>query len=735
MFRPKSLKIKLITAVTALVVGSGLITSVMVTYRYSRDIYASASIQSRHLAHQVALEATDKILINDLVALQKMIDYQMRSSPSLSYLFFVLDGQVLAHSFKDGFPVELIDANHIEAGGEGNLKKVVDQNGDPIFDMAWPVFDGQAGSLRLGISEKPYRQQVTDLWLQMILLTLAVLAVGIVLIQLFIRRITGPLSTLAESVEKVADGRFEVQVPVGGQDEVGLVAAAFNRMVRRIQLSTAHLEKKTTELDQAYRQIRNSFAIVQEIGAQSSLNDVCTYLINKFHRLVSCQKMAILVFFSNRRELAIVDKDRTETYAGGECRKVYDTIRKLSGITFVKPDFLDASVLADTLFPARQLVISPFKHEEQLTGALVIACTGNCACDHKGLDVIELTLGQTAGALRRASIQEEEIRGLHERIDQTAEFSGIVGKDAKMRIIYKLIDDIAPTDATVLIQGESGTGKELVARAIHDRSPRQKGPFVVINCSAFPTSLLESELFGHEEGAFTGAIRRKIGRFEQAHGGTVFLDEIGEIAPSAQIKLLRVLQTQKFERLGGEKTLHVDVRILAATNRDLLAEVRAGNFREDLFYRLNVIPITLPPLRNRKNDIPLLARYFLKRFAEEQNKGITDFSTEAMRRLLYYQWPGNVRDLENCIEHAVVLAKGARIEVADMPAALQQPGAADLDDGDGHGTIMQNEAKLLQEALEDCDWNKKQAAQNLGISRNTLYRKLRKYQIKPPTVH
>jgi two-component system response regulator HydG len=304
-----------------------------------------------------------------------------------------------------------------------------------------------------------------------------------------------------------------------------------------------------------------------------------------------------------------------------------------------------------------------------------------------------------------------------------------------MQSIYKLIEDIAPTDTTVLIQGESGTGKELVANAIHQNSLRKHKDFVVINCSAYPATLLESELFGHEKGAFTGAVRQKIGRFEQAHRGTVFLDEIGEIPPSAQIKLLRVLQTQKFERVGGEHTLTVDVRILAATNKNLLQEVKDGNFREDLYYRLNVIPIHLPPLKKRRNDIPLLARYFLQRYAAELGKDIKEeFSPEALRRLLDYSWPGNVRELENSIEHAVVLTHGNRIEVADFPSFLHHP-KSDSKGGESRGTIMENEAKLLKEMLEDCNWNKKQAARRLGISRNTLYRKLKKYQLAPPTIH
>jgi two-component system response regulator HydG len=375
----------------------------------------------------------------------------------------------------------------------------------------------------------------------------------------------------------------------------------------------------------------------------------------------------------------------------------------------------------------------PLRYENQLQGAMLIACPGNCNCITKELDIIDLILTQTAGAIRRSVIHEEEIRELKTRIEHSAEFSGIIGKDPQMQNIYRLIEDIAPTDATVLIQGESGTGKELVARAIHRQSPRRKQPFIVINCSAYPATLLESELFGHEKGAFTGAIRQKSGRFEQANNGTVFLDEIGEIAPSAQIKLLRVLQSQKFERVGGEETLKVNVRILAATNKDLLKEVTEGNFREDLFYRLNVIPIQLPPLRKRRNDIPLLARYFLSRFSAEQHKEIQDFSSEAMRLLLDYRWPGNVRELENSIEHTAVLAKGSIVEISDLPSVIRN--SAPSPALEASVSIAENEKKLLHEVLEECDWNKKKAALQLGISRSTLYEKIKKYQIRKPTIH
>ena len=335
--------------------------------------------------------------------------------------------------------------------------------------------------------------------------------------------------------------------------------------------------------------------------------------------------------------------------------------------------------------------------------------------------------------MRRAVRHEEERRSLGEshRARKQA-FEGIVGKTPEMRTIFRVIKDIAPTDASVLIQGESGTGKELVAKAIHNRSRRKVQPFIVINCSAYPATLLESELFGHEKGAFTGATHRKTGRFEQATGGTVFLDEIGEISSSAQIKLLRVLQTHQFERLGGNDTISVDVRIISATNRNLLQEVKKGNFREDLYYRLKVIPITVPALRQRRNDIPVLARHFLKRFSEEQGLSIDKFSSDAMRCLLDHHWPGNVRELENTVEHAVVLAKSSTINVFDLPSSLNDD---NTNNAVSPGSISQNEARLLQETLQECGWNKKKAAQRLGISRNTLYRKLKKYRIVQPTLH
>ena len=716
-----------------MVIGSGLLISILVTQRYSSSLFQSLSAQAENLAHAVELDATDKILTNDLVALQKMLDYRIRSNPALAYIFIIRDNQVLAHTFPEGIPLELLDANHAVLENYGKYQEIVSTNGDHYFDIAWPIFSGKAGLLRLGISEKPYRDQVAQLWLQMSVLTLAILLLALGGSLLFIKRITDPLAVLAKAAKKIDEGNLDVKVDLKSQDEVGKLTAAFNHMVARIKDHTLRLQEKTTELDRAHRQTRTSFTIAQEIGALTNLKDVCRYLIKELQGIVTCKDMCMLVFSSNRENIFLQTENASSTLDKATSQKATALLSRVKKMEFLDADPSCTFYLPDIFQTIKQLVTFPLYHENQLQGAMLISCPGNCACVTKELDIIDLILNQTTGAIRRSVLHEEEIRELRTRVEHTAEFSGIIGKDPQMQNIYRLIEDIAPTDATVLIQGESGTGKELVARAIHRRSPRSEKPFIVINCSAYPATLLESELFGHEKGAFTGAIRQKTGRFEQADGGTVFLDEIGEIAPSAQIKLLRVLQSQKFERIGGEKTLKVDVRILAATNKNLLQEVTNGNFREDLFYRLNVIPIHLPPLRKRRNDIPLLARYFLSRFAIEQNKEIQDFSSEAMRVLLDYPWPGNVRELENSIEHTAVLAKRSKVEISDLPSAIRDalsPVASET-----AGTIVENEKKLLQEVLEECGWNKKKAALQLGISRSTLYQKIKKYQIHKPTIH
>jgi two-component system, NtrC family, response regulator HydG len=316
-------------------------------------------------------------------------------------------------------------------------------------------------------------------------------------------------------------------------------------------------------------------------------------------------------------------------------------------------------------------------------------------------------------------------------------FAEIVGETPAMRALFQTIEKVAPTDASVYIHGESGTGKELVARAIHARSKRATGPFVKVNCGALTETLLESELFGHERGAFTGAIKRKLGRFELADKGTLFLDEIGDVTPGLQLKLLRVLQEREFERVGGEETIKVDVRVLSATHRDIAAAVAAGRFREDLFYRLHVVPCEVPPLRERKEDIPRLVAHFIAKLAPRTNAavdpahGITD---AALTRLGLYAWPGNVRELENVIEQALVFAEGTAIDVGALPASVRgglPENALALPGGEMSlpALLEDLERQLIERAYEKSGGVKTETARLLGIKTSALYYKLEKYGI------
>jgi two-component system response regulator HydG len=311
----------------------------------------------------------------------------------------------------------------------------------------------------------------------------------------------------------------------------------------------------------------------------------------------------------------------------------------------------------------------------------------------------------------------------------------IVGQSPSLRATLDVIRQAAPSSATVLLLGESGTGKELFARALHEHSPRSPGPFVPINCAAIPETILESELFGYERGAFTGAVQRKEGRIERAQGGTLLLDEVGELTPSVQVKLLRFLQEGEIERLGGTGTIKVECRVVAATNQDLHARVREGKFREDLFYRLNVIQVVLPPLRDRPEDIPLLADHFIARYAAKNGKPIRGLTRAALAALESYPWPGNVRELEHAIERAVVLSRGAEIDEADLPESVRGGGAARAAGIAGAtegrtltvplGTTMEEiELRVIRETLRQTKGDKNLAAQLLGIAARTIYRKL-----------
>ena len=323
---------------------------------------------------------------------------------------------------------------------------------------------------------------------------------------------------------------------------------------------------------------------------------------------------------------------------------------------------------------------------------------------------------------------ERENRRLRSELQSKYSFSSMIGKCHNMEQVFDLIETVADSRATILVTGESGTGKELVARSLHYSSQRRNGPFIRLNCAALPKDLLESELFGHEKGAFTGAFKQTRGRFEMADGGTLLLDEISELDPSLQAKLLRVLQEREFERIGSTQTIKVDVRIVATTNRDLQKEVTEGNFREDLFYRLNVIEINLPSLRERKDDIPALAQSFINRFNEDNGKSIEGLDDEALELLMKYTWPGNVRELENYIERAVVVSRGLVLSVEDFPGKLSAGPAGNGDEGLQVGlTVHEMERRLIMKTLEAFHGNRTEAAAQLGISTRTLRNKLHEY--------
>lgn len=346
-----------------------------------------------------------------------------------------------------------------------------------------------------------------------------------------------------------------------------------------------------------------------------------------------------------------------------------------------------------------------------------------------------LNLDRLSLLVKRA-LQNRELILQNRELEQEAEkrksFEHIIGKSPAMLKLFDVVKRVAPTKASVLITGESGVGKELIANALHNLSPRKDKPFIKVHCAALAENLLESELFGHEKGSFTGAVSRKRGRFELAHGGTIFLDEIGEINQQVQIKILRVLQEKMFERVGGEETIEVDVRVIAATNRDLEQEIAEGRFREDLFYRLNVVRVHVPPLRERKDDLPLMISSFVKEFARENGKVIESIEPKARQALYTYDWPGNVRQLRNCIESSVVMATGTTITLDELPPSIR-----DMDEVPAiaipvGSTMADAEREVILQTLAAQNGNKSRTAEVLGIGRKTLHRKLDDYGVDVP---
>ena len=490
---------------------------------------------------------------------------------------------------------------------------------------------------------------------------------------------------------------------------------------------TYHLEKavkdKSEELDKAYKEMETICDITSHLSKKKILTEALDFIIGRIKHILKFTE-AIPVIFNEK-------KDEFIEVNGYRCPNIEDKEELITAIASMSNpmDIVDFRAKGYSWLKSfdayNSMTIAPINNEGDIIGGMILLAFEPGVFSRDDLRFIYLMLSQVAGDLRRIALNDDRMKKLNDKFKMFSGFGGIIGKDHKMRQIYHLIVDIAPTKATVLIQGESGSGKELIAKAIHLNGHQKDKSFVVVNCSAYPHTLLESELFGHEKGAFTGATRQRIGRFELANGGTLFLDEIGEIPLMSQVKLLRFLQFQKFERLGGTETIEVNVRIIAATNKNLLKEVEKGNFREDLYYRLNVIPVNIPPLRARKVDIAILVDYFLKKLNSLGNKKIKGISSEAMRLLMNYNWPGNVRELENIIEHSFILTKGKVINEQHFPFNI----TVNTEEDKKISSFQENERRFLAQVLQEYKWNKSQVAKKLNISRSTLYAKLKKYNI------
>ena len=484
---------------------------------------------------------------------------------------------------------------------------------------------------------------------------------------------------------------------------------------------------RSRELQRTQHQLEALFEISRQMNAKESLNELIYSLGTITGQIFPECEPLFLIMNANRTHFLHLAKGMDQIVERPGL--VADFVRYLVKIqdpqiiTFgeVKhpPAFLK---IMGEIFPG--WVGLPILVQEQCIGFFLLGSSNPMAYTKGDLQFIQALFDQTAGHIRFLVLHEAEIDQLRLQVTKTAH-GELIGQSKKMQEVYELIDLVSGSDATVLITGENGTGKELVAQAIHRQSHRGKGAFVVANCSAYSPTLLESELFGHEKGAFTGAIRQKKGRIERAHGGTLFLDEIGEISPATQVLLLRFLQDHYFERVGGEKAIEANVRVLVATNKDLQGAVEAGRFRDDLYYRINVIAIHLPTLREREDDIPLLCRHFLSKCNAKEKRNIQKFSANAMQALMDYDWPGNVRQLENAINHAVIITQGDTIRQRHLPRFLKEGMESP------HSTsLAENERRLIFRVLQEANWNKHEAARRLQLTRSTLYSKIRRYGLE-----
>jgi len=510
------------------------------------------------------------------------------------------------------------------------------------------------------------------------------------------------------------------------QGEVELVVRLERDVTEKRTMEEA-LAFRSRELQKTQHQLETLFEISRQMNAKDSLVEIIDSLKTITEEIFPQTNSLFLIMDANRTHFLHFDEGLGYVIEKpglvAEFIRFLGTLQDSCIITGQEGSTLPAFLKTFSgIFP--HWFGMPIMVERQCIGFFLLSSQSSLDYSNRDLQFIQALVDQTSGHIRSLVLHESKIRQFHSRTAKICH-GELIGQSKRMQEVYELIDLVAGSDATVLITGENGTGKELVAQAIHRQSHRRKGPFVVANCSAYSPTLLESELFGHEKGAFTGAIRQKKGRIERAHGGTLFLDEIGDISPATQVLLLRFLQDHYFERVGGERAIEANVRVLAATNQDLQKGVDSGKFRNDLYYRLNVIAIHLPPLRERKDDIPLLCRHFLSKCSAREKKNVQKFSANAMQTLMDYDWPGNVRQLENAVNHAVIIAQDDILGRRHLPRFLKEVG------GEPASTsLSDNERRLILRVLQETNWNKHDAARRLEVTRSTLYSKIRRYGLE-----
>jgi PAS domain S-box-containing protein len=521
---------------------------------------------------------------------------------------------------------------------------------------------------------------------------------------------------------------------IGSKGEVELVIRLERDVTEKRRMEEA-LAFRSKELQKTQHQLETLFEVSRRAGAESSLHGLIHFLqdftegifpdSDPIFMLLEAAGDRLLYFEECCPEaINLLQKLKQKPEGNGVVEELARHLRTVKDPRVVtSADGHDPHTLLGKLkenYPSWFGL--PIIVRQECIGYFLLGSKTETSYSPEDLRFFQALFAQIAGHIRSLILHEEEIGRFRKDPGETVSRGEIIGQSKKIQEIYDLIDLVALSDTTVFITGENGTGKELVAQAIHKQNYRRRGPFVVANCSAYSPSLLESELFGHEKGAFTGAIRQKKGRIERAQGGTLFLDEIGDISLATQILLLRFLQDRCFERVGGEEMIEVDVRVLAATNRDLRREVEEGRFREDLYYRLNVFSINVPPLRERKEDLPLLSRHFLAKFSGKEGKKIPKIASDAMQALMDYHWPGNIRQLENALSYAVILCQGEEITIRHLPPFLKE---SSMDSAEI--SLFEMERRVILKALEESSWNKHETARRLQVGRSTLYSKIRRY--------